>query len=70
MEFRKANLSVAEVAKAMHSDPQTVRLMLQQGVVPWGKAWKRPGSRQFSYIISPQGFYEATGMVLGGKEDD
>lgn len=70
MEFRKANLTIAEVAEAMHCDSQTIRVMLQQGIVPWGKAWKRPGSSHYTYIISPKGFYEATGMVLGGVEDD
>ena len=70
MEFKKANLTIAEVAEAMHCDPQTIRIMIQQGVVPWGKCWKRPGSRHYSYLISPQGFYEATGVVLGGAEDD
>lgn len=69
-KFAKANLKVSEVAKALHMDQQTVRLMLQQGVVPWGKAWKHPGSRHYSYLISPPGFYEATGVVLGGAEDD
>lgn len=70
MKFEKANLSVSEVAAVMHTDPQTIRVMLQQGIVPWGKAWKRPGSRHYSYLISPQGFYEATGVALGGAEDD
>ena len=70
MKFEKAKLSVAEVAAVMHTDPQTIRVMLQQGIVPWGKAWKRPGSRHYSYLISPQGFYEATGVALGGAEDD
>lgn len=70
MKFEKANLSVAEVAAVMHTDPQTIRVMLQQGIVPWGKAWKRPGSRHYSYLISPQRFYEATGVALGGAEDD
>ena len=70
MKFEKANLSVAEVAAVMHTDPQTIRVMIQQGIVSWGKAWKRPGSRHYSYLIRPQGFYEATGVVLGGADDD
>lgn len=69
-KFTKANLKISEVAQALQMDQQTVRLMLQQGIVSWGKAWKRPGSRHFSYLISPQGFYEATGVALGGAEDD
>lgn len=70
MEFKRANLTVLEVAEAMHCDPQTIRVMIQSGVVSWGKAWKRPGSRHYSYLISPAGFYEATGVALGGVEDD
>lgn len=71
MEFKKANLTIAEVAEAMHCDPQTVRLMLQQGVVPWGCAYKRtPKSRQFSYLISPKRFFEETGVLIGGETDD
>lgn len=70
MKFKKGNLSIAEVAKSLGMDQQSVRVMIQQGVVPWGKAWKRPGSRHYSYLISPPGFYEATGVVLGGAEDD
>lgn len=70
MKFKKGNLSIAEVAKSLGMDQQSVRVMIQQGVVPWGKAWKHPGSRHYSYLISPPGFYEATGVVLGGAEDD
>ena len=70
MEFKRANLTIAEVAEAMRCDPQTIRVMLQQGIVSWGKAWRRPGSKHFNYLISPQGFYEATGVALGGAEDD
>ena len=70
MKFKKANLSVLEVAAVMQTDPQTIRVMIQQGSVSWGNAWNRPGSRHYSYLISPQGFYEATGVALGGVEDD
>ena len=70
MKFKKANLTIAEVAEAMHCDPQTIRLMIQKGVVDWGKCWKRPGSRHYSYVISPRGIYEDTGVVVGGDEGD
>ena len=71
MKFERANLSVAEVAAAMHTDPQTIRLMLQQGIVPWGCAYKRtPKSRQFSYLISPKRFFEETGVLIGGADID
>lgn len=69
--FTKANLKISEVAQALHMDQQTVRLMLQQGVVSWGQAYKRtPKSRQFSYLISPKKFFEETGVLIGGAEDD
>ena len=48
MKFKKADLSVAEVASVMHPDPQTIRVMLQQEIVPWGKAWKRTGSSHYT----------------------
>lgn len=71
MKFKKANLTPAEVAAAMHTDPQTIRLLLQQGLVSWGFAYKRtPQSRQFSYIISPKLFYESTGVVIGDVADE
>lgn len=35
-KFTKANLKISEVAQALHMDPQTVRLMLRQGIVSWG----------------------------------
>lgn len=63
-QFRKANLKVEEVAKALGMDAQTVRLMIQEEVVPWGKAWKRPGSQRYSYLISPKLFYDSTGVML------
>lgn len=70
-KFTKANLKISEVAQALHMDQQTVRLMLQQGLVSWGCAYKRTSkSRQFSYLISPKRFFEETGVILGGVEDD
>ena len=70
-KFVKGNLKISEVAQALHMDQQTVRLMLQQGIVPWGCAYKRtPKSRQFSYLISPKRFFEETGVMIGGETDD
>lgn len=66
----RANLGIAEVAQSMGLDKQTVRVLIQQGVVPWGRAYKRPGSKRWSYLISPKLFYEATGVALGGYKDE
>lgn len=66
----KANLGIAEVAQAMGLDKQTVRVLIQQGVVPWGKVYRLPGSKRRNYLISPKLFYEATGVALGGYKDE
>ena len=61
--FDTANVPVAIAAKALKMDVQTVRLLLQSGAVDWGVAYRRtPKSRQFSYLIYPTLFYEATGF--------
>lgn len=61
------NIPVAVAAKVLKVDNQTVRLLLQNGLVNWGIAYKRPGSRQFSYIIYSKQFYEATGFKYSKK---
>lgn len=61
------NVPVAVAAKVLKMDNQTVRLLLQNGLVNWGIAYKRPGSRQFSYIIYAKQFYEATGFQYSEK---
>ena len=67
--FEKANVPVAVAAKALKMDCQTVRLMLQQGLVDWGIAFKRKGSKTFTYIIYAKKFYEATGFYYNGEEN-
>lgn len=66
----KANATIAETAAALGLDKQSVRLMIQMGIVDWGKCWKRPGSKQYSYLISPKKFFEDTGVRLGGTDGD
>lgn len=61
MEFITANLTVQEVASALGVDAQTVRVLIQQKLVPWGECFKLPGSTQYFYMISPIKFYEETG---------
>ena len=63
MEFAKARMPLKIAAKALAVDPQTLRIMLQQGIVNYGSAFKRPGSRTYTYVISPKKFYEETGFL-------
>ncbi len=67
MEFKSANMPIQVAAEALKMDPQSVRVMLQLGVVTWGVAFKMPGSRRYSYLISPKSFYEATGYLWEGR---
>jgi hypothetical protein len=64
--FNCANIPVSVAAKALKVDCQTVRLLLQSGAVNWGIAYKRGTSRQYSYLIYPKLFYEATGFMYKG----
>lgn len=56
------NVPVATAAKVLNVDSQTVRLLLQQNLVPWGMAYKLPGSSKYSYMIYSNKFYEYTGF--------
>ena len=67
MVFKRANMPIRIAAEALHMDSQTIRIMLQMGIVPWGKAFKLPGSKKYSYLISPKAFYEATGYLWEGR---
>ncbi len=73
--FDCANVPVSVAAQALKMDCQTVRLLLQSGAVNWGIAYRRtPKSRQYSYLIYPKLFYEATGYRYnpdkGGHQND
>lgn len=69
MEFKKANMPIKAAAQALGMDCQTVRILCQQGIVPWGIVFKRPGSRRYSYLILPKSFFENTGFLWKGEED-
>lgn len=56
---------VSTAARVLKMDCQTVRLLLRQNQVPWGMAFKRPGSTQYSYIIYSEPFKQLTGYKDG-----
>ena len=68
--FDCANIPVAVCASVLRVDAQTVRLLLQNSLFDWGIAYKRGNSKQFSYLIYPKKFYEATGQVYKGGIDN
>ena len=67
--FDCANIPISAAAQALRMDCQTVRLLLQNNLVDWGIAYKRGNSTQYSYLIYPKKFYEATGYVYKGGAD-
>ncbi len=67
--FENGNIPIKTVAKVLHMDAQTVRLLLQNKLVPWGTCYKLPNSKHYSYIVYAKPFYEATGFIYKGGED-
>lgn len=64
------NVPVAVAAQVLKMDCQTVRLLLQNKLVDWGIAYKRPGSKMYSYIIYAQKIYELTGYSYREKKEE
>lgn len=69
--FDTASVPIEVAAKAMGTDKQTLRVMLQNNMVEFGKAFKLPGSSQYTYWISPRLFWMHTGFVYkkGGESE-
>lgn len=63
----QGRITVQTAAKVLNMDAQTVRLLLRQGLVDWGIAFKRPGSNQYSYVIYAAPFKQLTGYEEGGE---
>lgn len=61
-------LTVAQVAKALHRDNQTIRYLLDNGLVSWGMAFRKRGSKRKSYIIYADKFMQETGIKVTENE--
>lgn len=59
--FDGKNIPVVEAAKIMGKDPQFIRLAMINKLLPIGLAYKKEGSTQYDFYISPKLFYEYTG---------
>lgn len=68
-EFTGENISVAIAAKIMKKDHQFIRHGMIQGVLDTGTAFKKEGSYQYDFYISPFKFWKETGYVYRGKEE-
>lgn len=67
-EFSGANVPVAVAAKVMKKDKQFVRQGIIQGLLKFGIAFKKEGSSEYDYYISPMKFWQETGYVYTGTE--
>lgn len=54
-EGRIGQLTTDDVARATGIDPLSLRIGLQRGLWPFGTAYKRPGSTQYTYEYDPTG---------------
>lgn len=59
--FDGRNIPVADAAKIMGKYPQFIRLAMVNKLLPIGLAYKKEGSTQYDFYISPKLFYEYTG---------
>lgn len=65
-EFTGENIPVSVAAKIMRKDQQFIRQGMIQGVLPIGTVFKKEGSNQYDYYISPLLFWKYTGYVYKG----
>ena len=66
-EFSGENVPVVVAAKIMKKDPEYVRQGMLQGLLDIGVAFKKEGSGQYDYYISPMKFWRETGFVYRGQ---
>ena len=62
--FSGKNIPVTAVAKIMGKDQQFVRQAMMEGLLPIGVAFKKKGSRQYDFYISPKLLYDFTGFFF------
>ena len=62
------NVPVDVAARVMKKDQQFIRQGIILGFLKFGVAFKKEGSSQYDYYISPIKFWEETGYVYDGAE--
>lgn len=68
-DFSGANIPVAVAARVMRKDKQFVRQGILQGILKFGVAFKKDGSNEYDYYISPMKFWQETGYVYDGSKE-
>lgn len=67
-EFTGENVPVAVAARVMKKDQQFIRQGIILGFLKFGVAFKKEGSSQYDYYISPIKFWMETGYIYKGEE--
>lgn len=66
---RGREIPVSVAARVMKKDQQFIRQGIIQGILKFGVAFKKEGSSQYDYYISPMKFWQETGYVYDGTEE-
>lgn len=66
-EFTGENVPVVVAARVMKKDQQFIRQGIILGFLKFGVAFKKEGSSQYDYYISPMKFWQETGYVYKGE---
>ena len=56
-------IKIEDAARFLRMDSQTLRLMIQNNLIPGATCFKRGTSRRYTYLILAKPFSEATGGV-------
>lgn len=64
LRFSGKNIPVIAVAKIMGKDQQFVRQAMIEGLLPIGVAFRKKGSSQYDFYISPKLLYDFTGFFF------
>lgn len=67
--FTGENIPVTVAARVMKKDPQYIRQGIIQGILRFGVAFKKEGSSQYDYYISPMKFWQETGFIYRGERE-
>lgn len=64
LRFSGKNIPVTAVAKIMGKDQQFIRQAMIEGLLPIGVAFRKKGSSQYDFYVSPKLLYDFTGFFF------
>ena len=64
IRFSGKNVLVTEVAKIIGKDQSFVRQAIIEGMLPIGIAFRKEGSSNYDFYISPKLLYDYTGLII------